>query len=84
MWSAVHAVRSETWTAPSVRPPCLTASNDQGFVIDEAEVVYWGGLCPDCKADQPEIVNSHRSSRTSGPTGITSVITATITISRKE
>ena len=29
--------------------PCLTASNDHGFVIDEAEVVYWG-LCPDCKA----------------------------------
>jgi Fe2+ or Zn2+ uptake regulation protein len=27
--------------------PCLTASNDNGFVIDEAEVVYWG-LCPDC------------------------------------
>ncbi len=27
--------------------PCLTASNDQGFVIDEAEVVYWG-LCADC------------------------------------
>lgn len=27
--------------------PCLTASNDQGFVIDEAEVVYWG-LCSDC------------------------------------
>ncbi|GAA0973508.1 Fur family transcriptional regulator [Acrocarpospora macrocephala] len=27
--------------------PCLTASNDHGFVIDEAEVVYWG-LCPDC------------------------------------
>jgi Fur family transcriptional regulator, stress-responsive regulator len=27
--------------------PCLTASNDQGFSIDEAEVVYWG-LCPDC------------------------------------
>lgn len=30
--------------------PCLTASNDQGFVIDEAEVVYWGGLCPDCRS----------------------------------
>ncbi|MGN6331670.1 MAG: Fur family transcriptional regulator [Motilibacteraceae bacterium] len=29
--------------------PCLTASSDQGFVIDEAEVVYWG-LCPDCSA----------------------------------
>jgi Fur family ferric uptake transcriptional regulator len=27
--------------------PCLTASNDHGFVIDEAEVIYWG-LCPDC------------------------------------
>jgi Fur family ferric uptake transcriptional regulator len=27
--------------------PCLTASNDRGFSIDEAEVVYWG-LCPNC------------------------------------
>jgi Fe2+ or Zn2+ uptake regulation protein len=27
--------------------PCLTASDDHGFVIDEAEVVYWG-LCPEC------------------------------------
>ncbi len=27
--------------------PCLTASVDHGFVIDEAEVVY-RGLCPDC------------------------------------
>lgn len=27
--------------------PCLTASDDHGFVIDEAEVVYWG-ICPDC------------------------------------
>ena len=27
--------------------PCLTASDDQGFSIDEAEVVYWG-LCPAC------------------------------------
>lgn len=29
--------------------PCLTASEDRGFTIDEAEVVYWG-LCPDCSA----------------------------------
>ncbi|RYU11622.1 Fur family transcriptional regulator [Nocardioides iriomotensis] len=29
--------------------PCLTASEDHGFTIDEAEVVYWG-TCPDCKA----------------------------------
>ena len=27
--------------------PCLTASGDHGFSIDEAEVVYWG-LCPGC------------------------------------
>jgi Fur family ferric uptake transcriptional regulator len=27
--------------------PCLTASHDHGFTIDEAEVIYWG-LCPDC------------------------------------
>ncbi|MGV9423153.1 Fur family transcriptional regulator [Streptomyces sp. NPDC003656] len=27
--------------------PCLTASDDRGFIIDEAEVVYWG-TCPDC------------------------------------
>ncbi|TDD44386.1 transcriptional repressor [Kribbella antibiotica] len=27
--------------------PCLTASNDHGFVIDEAEVIYWG-LCAAC------------------------------------
>ena len=29
--------------------PCLTASDDQGFDVDEAEVIYWG-LCPDCSA----------------------------------
>jgi Fe2+ or Zn2+ uptake regulation protein len=27
--------------------PCLTASDDHGFVVDEAEVVYWG-TCPEC------------------------------------
>jgi Fur family ferric uptake transcriptional regulator len=27
--------------------PCLTASDDHGFAIDEAEVVFWG-RCPDC------------------------------------
>lgn len=30
--------------------PCLTASNDQGFVIEEAEVIYWG-RCPDCAVE---------------------------------
>ncbi len=29
--------------------PCLTAADDHGFEIDEAEVVYWG-RCPECRA----------------------------------
>lgn len=28
--------------------PCLQASDDHGFTIEEAEVVYWG-YCPECK-----------------------------------
>lgn len=28
--------------------PCLQPSEDYGFVIDEAEVVYWG-VCPSCQ-----------------------------------
>ena len=27
--------------------PCLEASDNHGFAIDEAEVIYWG-LCPSC------------------------------------
>jgi Fe2+ or Zn2+ uptake regulation protein len=30
-------------------PPCLTASDDHGYVIDEAEVVFWG-FCPACRS----------------------------------
>jgi Fur family transcriptional regulator, stress-responsive regulator len=29
--------------------PCLTASHHHGYVVDEAEVVYWG-TCPQCAA----------------------------------
>lgn len=28
--------------------PCLQAGSPSGFLIDEAEVTYWG-LCPDCQ-----------------------------------
>lgn len=38
--------------------PCLTASDPHGFVIDEAEVTYWG-TCPSC---------SSRESTTQGET----------------
>jgi Fur family ferric uptake transcriptional regulator len=29
--------------------PCLVASDDHGFTIDEAEVIYWG-ICSECSA----------------------------------
>ncbi len=29
--------------------PCLTASDDSGYTVDEAEVIYWG-RCPTCSA----------------------------------
>jgi Fur family transcriptional regulator, stress-responsive regulator len=29
--------------------PCLTAADDSGYEIDEAEVIYWG-RCPECAA----------------------------------
>ena len=30
--------------------PCLTAADDAGFEVDEAEVVYWG-RCLECRAE---------------------------------
>jgi Fur family ferric uptake transcriptional regulator len=30
------------------RRPCLTPSETHGYLLDEAEVTFWG-LCPDCK-----------------------------------
>ena len=32
--------------------PCLTASDDAGYTIDEAEVIYWG-RCPECLDSAP-------------------------------
>jgi len=32
--------------------PCLTAVDDRGYEIDEAEVVYWG-RCPECASQDP-------------------------------
>jgi Fur family ferric uptake transcriptional regulator len=42
--------------------PCLTAADDMGFEIDEAEVAYWG-RCPECQADGRE------ATRLDPPTG---------------
>ena len=40
--------------------PCLTASDDHGFTIDEAEVVFWG-RCPACstRPERPSRKESH-------------------------
>jgi Fur family transcriptional regulator, stress-responsive regulator len=32
--------------------PCLTAADDSGYEVDEAEVIYWG-RCPECAAAAP-------------------------------
>jgi len=36
--------------------PCLSATDDSGYEIDEAEVIYWG-RCPECVARTPAIVD---------------------------
>ena len=38
--------------------PCLTASDNAGFVIDEAEVVYWG-QCPSCAVVPDRLAPNH-------------------------
>lgn len=55
--------------------PCLTAVDDGGYEIDEAEVAYWG-RCPDCQAqsrapsrsDPPVRRHQRRIARTEAPT----------------
>jgi Fe2+ or Zn2+ uptake regulation protein len=37
--------------------PCLTAVDDMGYEIDEAEIAYWG-RCPDCLAQAQAITDS--------------------------
>jgi len=34
---------------PAGHTPCLTAPDDAGYEIEEAEVIYWG-RCPECVA----------------------------------
>ena len=37
--------------------PCLTANDDHGFEIDEAEVIYWG-RCPTCRTATKSAANT--------------------------
>jgi Fur family transcriptional regulator, stress-responsive regulator len=43
--------------------PCLTAAEDSGYEIDEAEVIYWG-RCPECVAAAPISTVSARQNST--------------------
>jgi Fur family transcriptional regulator, stress-responsive regulator len=53
--------------------PCLTAADNAGFKIDEAEVIYWG-TCPECLShaparseDQPPLKISESDKTTQNP-----------------
>ncbi|MBY4228599.1 transcriptional repressor [Rhodococcus fascians] len=39
-------------------PPCIQPDHDHGFVLDEAEVTYWG-FCPDCAPTQTIAASDH-------------------------
>ena len=45
--------------------PCLTADDDSGFAIDEAEVIYWG-RCPTCSARLTDPTTPDRSAAQRG------------------
>jgi Fur family transcriptional regulator, stress-responsive regulator len=40
------------------RRPCLEVSGSDGFVIDEAEIIFWG-LCPTCSSQGISPRDSH-------------------------
>ena len=44
------------------RAPCLTAHDDNGYQIDEAEVAYWG-RCPDCQSKSKSTVSARQKVR---------------------
>ncbi|MGY1650574.1 Fur family transcriptional regulator [Geodermatophilus sp. SYSU D01119] len=49
--------------------PCLHPSDTSGFVVDEAEVVFWG-LCPDCQdAGRPAVAVPVAQHHNRGGTG---------------
>ena len=49
-----HHIVCRTWHAIADvdcavgETPCLTAADNSGYEIDEAEVIFWG-RCPDCR-----------------------------------
>ena len=42
--------------------PCLSPSDEHGYVVDEAEVIYWG-TCPDCASGASTAADPHHPPR---------------------
>lgn len=40
--------------------PCMSPVDNHGFMLDEAEVIFWG-ICPDCQAAKTKSKNKTRS-----------------------
>jgi Fur family ferric uptake transcriptional regulator len=48
--------------------PCLTAADDSGYEIDEAEVIYWGH-CPECLGRELGRTDVTKEQQVPSPTG---------------
>lgn len=35
------------------KPPCIAPADTGGFIVDEAEVIFWG-ICPACQKTRPK------------------------------
>jgi hypothetical protein len=49
------------------RRPCLTPSETAGYLLDEAEVTFWG-LCPDCQAGSATAAGATAVKKNNRPT----------------
>ena len=56
--------------------PCLTAADDSGYEIDEAEVIYWG-RCPECVAATSVSSGGQRRQAASTPAEQHTMVSAT-------
>lgn len=45
--------------------PCLAPSHNRGFLVDEAEVIYWG-ICPDCASTDLIAARDHSPKKPTG------------------
>lgn len=58
-----HCGRTEDVDCTVGERPCLTPSDNAGFVVDEAEIVFWG-ICPDCQEQRTDAKEVRLTSKT--------------------